>query len=261
MQNLHLRQPRRERNVIMPRMARLISESGYYHVYHRGNNKLDIFLNKSDFIYYLNLLKDNSAKNQIAVCAFCLMSNHVHLIVFDKEKHLSQMMQHINTSYARYFNLKYHRTGHFFERRFCSIPIESEKYLLTAFRYILNNPRKANICSASDYIWSSYNRYGAPNSFVDTTVFVKLIGSKAEYETYIVAKYDECPELEENRLGDAWANSVIRYALHIKDGKEIQSFDGNSRSEALKLLKQRGLTDKQIERLTGLPGITGQPRS
>ena len=236
----------------MPRQPRIISEFGYYHIYTRGNGKQILYENREDYIYYLKMLKKYCVAVNVTVCAFCLMENHVHLIVYDPEPRLPELMKLLNTAYAKYFNEKYKRKGHVFESRYCRIPIESEAYLLTVFRYILNNPQKAGICTAANYPWSSYSRYGEPDSFVDTSVLVDLIGSKAEYETYIAAKYEDCPELEEMSLGDEWAKSVIRRSLNISSGTALQSFDLQSRNKALRLLKQRGLTVKQIERLTGI---------
>lgn len=239
----------------MSRQPRIISESGYYHVYTRGNGKQILFENKADYIYYLEKLKQYGAVVNVAVCAFCLMENHVHLILHDTEQRLSELMKLLNTAYAKYFNEKYKRTGHVFESRYCRIPIENETYLLTVFRYILNNPHKAKICPAANYPWNSYSRYGKSASFVDTTVFVNLIGSKEEYEVFIAAEYEDCPELEEMSLGDEWAKSVIRQNLKVKSGTDLQSFDLRSRNEALRLLKKKGLTIRQIERLTGINRI------
>ncbi len=237
----------------MPRQARQYSESGYMHIYIRGNGKQIIFEDRKDYIYYLNLLKQYSIETNVSICTFCLMENHVHLIVYDPGHNISQMMRKLGMTYAGTFNKKYHRTGHLFDGRFRSVPIESENYLLTAFRYVLNNPRKAGICSASEYPWNSYSRYGRPESFVDTSVFQKLIGSKEEYEAFINAKYEEDnPELEGIIMNDEWALSVIRKYLHIESGSALQTYNRKDRDEALDLLRKKGLTIRQIERLTGI---------
>ena len=222
------------------------------HVFTRGNGKQILFEQRDDYICYLRLLRRSGAEANISVCAFCLMENHVHLIVYDEERRISEMMRILGTGYSRYFNEKYKRTGHLFEGRFSSVPIESEDYLLTVFRYVLNNPRKANICDASVYPWSSYSRYGKTASFVDTSVFTKLIGSKEEYETFIAAKYEDLPELEERPGSDEWARLVIIQVLNAESGTVLQTYDRESRDEVLRLLKQKGLTIRQIERLTGI---------
>ena len=236
----------------MPRGPRVLSESGYVHVYSRGNAKQILFEQRSDYIFYLNQLRRFSSEMNVAVCAFCLMENHVHLLVYDKEQNISGFMGKLNVTYSGYFNHKYGRTGHLFEGRFKSNPIESEEYLLKAFRYILNNPRQAGICQPEDYPWSSYSRYGFSNSFVDTSVFVELIGDAEKYKVFIAAEYEDCPELENAVRNDEWAKSVIRDCLHIERCTQLQEYDWKSRNEALRLLKMKGLSIRQIERLTGI---------
>ena len=236
----------------MARIARVFGDSGYMHVYTRGKGKQVIFADRADYIHYLNLLKKYSSETRVTICAFCLMGNHVHLLVYDPERNITNLMQKLNSAYAGYFNWKYKRSGHLFEGRFHGIPIESEAYLLTVFRYILNNPKSANICETEKYLWNSYSRYGKTESFVDTSEMQKLIGSWEEYESFIAAKYEDCPELEENSRSDNWAKAVMRDVLCIKSGTELQSYETIARNNALRLLKSRGVTDKQIERLTGI---------
>ena len=240
----------------MPRGPRIWSESGYMHIYTRGNGKQILFEQREDYLFYLHLLKRYSSETKVTVCAFCLMENHTHMLVCDREQNISLMMEKIGTTYSGYFNRKYERTGHLFDGRYKSIPIESEDYMLTVFRYILNNPQKANICTAAEYPWSSYDRYGFSNSFVDTSVFQDLLGSREEYEAYIAAKYEDYPELEGGIRDDEWAKKVIRENLHIESGTALQSYDMKSRNEALALLKRKGLSLRQIERLTGIPRRT-----
>lgn len=234
------------------------SEFGYMHIYTRGVAKQIIFEDRKDYIYYLNLLKRFSQETNVAICTFCLMENHVHLIVYDKKHHISQFMQLLGMTYSGYFNRKYERSGHLFSSRFQSVPIETEEYMLTAFRYVLNNPRGANICPASKYPWSSYRSYGHPESFVDTSVFQELLGSWDEYEKFIAAKYEDCPELEDIIHDDEWAKSVIRDVLNIQSGTELQKYDWKNRNQALRLLKENGLSIRQIERLTGINRNTVQ---
>ncbi len=242
----------------MPLKIKRFSETGYLHIYTRGVAKQIIFEDRKDHIYYMNLLKRFSQETDVKICAFCLMENHVHLIVYDANHHISRFMQLLGMTYSGYFNRKYERSGHLFSSRFLSVPIEDEDYLLTAFRYVLNNPRGANICPASEYPWSSYNRYGHSDSFVDTSVFQELLGSKKDYEEFIAAKYEDCPELEDIIHDDEWAKSVIRDVLKIQSGTELQKYDWKTRNQALRLLKENGLSIRQIERLTGINRSTVQ---
>ena len=83
----------------MPRIARVYGESGYMHVYTRGNGKQIIFEEKTDYIYYLQLLKKYSSETGVTICSFCLMENHVHLIVYDPERKISQLMSRLSSAY------------------------------------------------------------------------------------------------------------------------------------------------------------------
>ena len=222
------------------------------HIYSRGVARQIIFESREDHIYFLHLLKRYSKETQVTICAFCLMENHFHLIVQDRHHHISEFMQKLALTYSIYFNRKYDRSGHLFSSRYMSVPIESEEYLLTAFRYVLNNPRAANICPASEYPWSSYSRYGYKESFVDTSVFQELLGDWKTYEAFIAGKYEDCPELEDIVHDDAWAASVIREVLHVQSGTELQKYDWDARNQALRCLKENGLSIRQIERLTGI---------
>ena len=168
----------------MPRAPRKMSEYGYLHVYIRGVSKQILFEERKDYAFFIRFLKQYSEENHITVCAFCLMENHVHLLIHDSEHNLSHFMQQLDMNYAGYFNRKYERSGPLYDGRFNSIPIENESYLLTVFRYVINNPRGANKDPA-EYEYSSYNRYGRSDSFVDTTVFQEMIGSWDDYVEFL----------------------------------------------------------------------------
>lgn len=237
----------------MPRAARKKSESGYYHLIMRGVSRQVIFEDRTDYIHFLNLLKRFGIETKVRICAFCLMVNHVHLLVCDRDGHLSLFMQKLGTAYSWYFNHRYERTGHLFEDRYGSVPIESEEQLLTVFRYILNNPQEAGICPAAEYEWSSYSRYGNPNSFVDTLVLKELLGSFAEYEAFINAKGEDICKVSGQIIhNDEWAKGVMREVLNGRSGSVLRSFDWDQRNEILRILKKKGLSLRQIERLTGI---------
>ena len=239
----------------MPRAARRKCEYGYYHLTMRGVGKQIIFEERCDYIHFLNLLKRFGLDTNVRICAFCLMENHVHLLIYDPDDHLSLFMQKLGGGYSWYFNHKYERIGHLFQDRFGSVPIESEERLLTVLRYILNNPREAGICSAPEYEWSSYSRYGDPNSFVDTLVLQELLGSFEEYAAFINAEDEEHenPVVHERQShNDEWAKAVIRETLNGQTGTVLRSFDWQKRNKVLSELKEKGLSVRQIERLTGI---------
>ena len=237
----------------MARQARKKSFTGYLHVIVRGIGKQILFEEKADYGYYLSLLKKYAEETGVIVCAYCLMENHVHLLVHDKGNELTRFMKKIGICYALYYNNKYDRTGHLFQDRFMSEPVETQEYLLTVFRYILNNPAKAGICPASEYLWSSYQNYDSVESFVDTTMLRQLIGDWEQYAGFIAAQnHDQCMEFMSHKKDDNWAKDVLRATLDVESGTVIQSYEKTRRNEALRKLKEAGLSCRQIERLTGI---------
>ncbi|KXG75625.1 REP-associated tyrosine transposase [Thermotalea metallivorans] len=144
----------------MPRYRRLVSKAGIYHVMMRGNEKKNIFHDHEDRHKFICILSDKKKISEYELYAYCLMNNHVHLLIKESKEPLAQCMKRINTSYAYYFNRKYQRVGHVFQDRFKSEPIEDENYLLAAIQYIHNNPVQAQLVNnCRDYPWSSYNSY------------------------------------------------------------------------------------------------------
>ena len=148
----------------MARKARRKSISGYSHLIMRGNNKQILFEKPEDYRFFISRMARYCQEAGIRIIAYCLMDNHVHILVHDPENAVSEMMKKLGVSYSKYYNEKYERIGHLFQGRFLSEPVENDEYLLTAYRYILNNPRKAGICPAEKYRWSSYKGYPIPIS-------------------------------------------------------------------------------------------------
>ena len=146
----------------MPRHARQMSTSGYMHIITRGIGRQLLFEEPEDYQHYLKALDRYCTETHVNVCAYCLMENHVHLLVYGETEQIILLMKKLGVSYSFYFNRKYDRVGHLFQDRYRSEPVEDDAYLLTVFRYILRNPCKAGICKASEYPWSSYGMYIAP---------------------------------------------------------------------------------------------------
>ncbi len=108
----------------------------------------------------MEILRNMNSKGEYTLYGYCIMDNHVHLLMKEESDSISRTMKRICISYSHYFNKKYEREGHLFQVRFRSERIESEDYLLACIRYIHNNPVKAFIVrEPSDYEWSSYNAY------------------------------------------------------------------------------------------------------
>ncbi len=237
----------------MPRKARIFSHSGYLHVIMRGIGKQILFDERSDYCFFLSTMQRCLKETAISLLAYCMMENHVHLLLYDPEHNSPVLIKKIGVSYSYFYNKKYDRTGHLFQDRYHSETIESEQYLLTVFRYILNNPQKAGICRTSDYEWSSYSQYSASDTFVQIQLFHTLIGNQEAYDLFLnAANDDECLEYETPKKDDEWAKTIIRKCLNCDTGTVLQSYERSNRDHALSMLKKQGLSIRQIERLTGI---------
>ncbi|MCK4505553.1 MAG: transposase [Candidatus Aegiribacteria sp.] len=143
----------------MTRALRIEYPGAVYHVTARGTDRQNIFLNDSDKTAFLiRLLKTVNRYNWLCH-AYCLMSNHYHLLLETSDGNLSAGMKLLNSAYAQYFNHSHDRTGHLFQGRFKAIVVEKESYLLELCRYIVLNPVRSGIVeSPGDYTWSSYRQ-------------------------------------------------------------------------------------------------------
>ena len=237
----------------MPRTARKQGRTGYYHIITRGNAKQIIFEDDKDYSFYIYLISKFSKEMGVVINAYCLMDNHVHLLVYDPEFNISQMMKKIDVTYAKYYNEKYDRVGHLFQGRFLSEKIDNESYLLTAFRYILQNPEVAGVAVASEYMWSSYRYYGTINTFVDTDIFVGIIGDWEKYAKFISEKCnDRCMEFETISNDDEWALTILRTTIGMSSGSSLQTLNKHERDKYILKLREKGLSINQISRFTGL---------
>lgn len=235
----------------MSRQPRITGE--YLHIIVRGIGKQILFEEQTDNEKYLYYLKKYAEQEEVTILAYCLMENHVHLLVRDTRGAISSFMKKIGVSYALYYNRKYDRIGHLFQDRYKSENINNDVYLLSAFRYILNNPVKAGICGAAEYRWSSYYEYGKKNGLADPEILYDMIGDKKSLAKFLLQK-DEMDHIEADtpKKDDSWALQTIQDALNITSGTQIQQFGRTQRDEALTLLKRKGLTVRQLERLTGI---------
>ena len=129
----------------MPRQRRQKSSTDVYHVISRGNNKQHMLADDSDKRYYIGIMKKKAVKYSVEIYAYCVMSNHIHMIVKCDLKILSAYMKELNFDYAIYHNVKNGKCGHVFQGRFYSSCIETEAYLISCIRYIHNNPVRAYI--------------------------------------------------------------------------------------------------------------------
>jgi len=146
---------------MMPRVGRIVPEDGAMHIMCRGNNKQYILSRDQDKLRYYQLLKKYKAENQIDILHYCLMNNHVHLIVWlNCHNLLSRFMKQVNLSYFLYYRNNYDYCGHIWQGRFKSNIIDTDIYLMQCGKYIELNPSRAGLVTDLNmYSHSSYNFY------------------------------------------------------------------------------------------------------
>ena len=240
------------------RTPRKKNESEIYHVVARGTGRQIIFEDDKDREHFLVILKKLLAASPVELYAWCLMSNHVHLLVHAPDDSLSDLMRKLLGSYALYFNAKTGRVGHLFQERFMSEPVDDDPYLLVVIRYIHQNPVKANLSDLASWRWSSYHEYLDKPRLCTTEFPLSVFGSREEFEHFHEYLPDEkcldVPMLRSATRGmpDEAALAIARQELDPLDPNEVKALDRAGRDRCLMLLKHAGLTIKQIERLTGI---------
>ena len=142
----------------MPRRTRMYLAGLPYHLVQRGNNRAICFIEPENYQFYLELWQKAACRYGVAVHAYCLMTNHIHFLVTpEQESSISSTMKVVGSHYAQYINRKYKRTGTLWEGRHRSSLVQTEKYLLSCYRYIELNPVRAGMVERpEDYRWSSY---------------------------------------------------------------------------------------------------------
>jgi putative transposase len=141
----------------MPRIARIIAAGHPHHITQRGNNRATVFFDDEDRQTYLNLLLKYTRKYNVALWAYCLMNNHVHLLaVPETDTGLARGIGMTNMLYTQYVNRKLDQSGRIWQNRFFSCIVESNQYLWSVARYIERNPVKAGLAvHAHEFRWSS----------------------------------------------------------------------------------------------------------
>lgn len=145
----------------MARLPRLTVPGYPHHVIQRGNNRQPIFLDVADHEKFLGFLGEYAEREKVAIHAYVLMSNHIHLLVTPETKAgLPQMMQALGRRYVQYFNQRHKRTGSLWEGRYRSTLVDADRYLLACMAYIDLNPVRAGMVGRPvDYRWSSHGHY------------------------------------------------------------------------------------------------------
>jgi REP element-mobilizing transposase RayT len=239
----------------MSRRFRIQSPDNYYHVGTRGVGKQIVYEDDEDRRTFLKVLSSGLEKYGGTVIAWCLMSNHYHLVVQLELDKLSNMMRELNSTHAKNFNMRHGRKGHLFENRFWSEPLCSDNALLAAVRYVHLNPQKARLSAADTYQWSSYHEYLSGEGLAKTSMVLDILGGTDAFTAFHLE--DDASSFSEGnrgwvRMSDDSALSLVHEILDVSSIDEILSLPICERNAKLHELKDAGIPCSQLQRLTGI---------
>lgn len=203
----------------MARKPRLFAPGVLYHVIVRGNQRQKTFLGSVDYQTYLEKLTQYRRKYDVTIYAYCLMPNHVHLLLECGKTPLGKFMQGLQQSYTQSFNRKYNKVGHLFQGRYKAILCQKDAYLLELIRYIHLNPVRSKLArTPQDYRYSGDPAYrsGKATAIVDPRAVLKMLGGRSGYKKFIQEGHDgghrqEYYEVTDQRfLGDEEFGEVLK---------------------------------------------------
>jgi putative transposase len=189
----------------MARRPRILASRVLYHVIVRGNQRQKTFLDESDYQAYLERLGRYRKGLGVTVYAYCLMPNHVHLLVETGAQPLSRFMQGVQQSYTQYFNRKHRKVGHLFQGRYRAIVCDKDEYLLTLIRYIHQNPVRAKMVRKIDeYRYSGHRNYveGRESEVLKPRMVLDMLGGRAGYRRFVQEGLEEGHREEYYRVED-----------------------------------------------------------
>ena len=235
----------------MPRAARRKSESGIYHVILRGMNRQQIFYDEEDYAYFIHLLDRFQDISNYELYAYCLMGNHIHLLLKTGEEPLDRVFRRIGASFVYWYNLKYQRVGHLFQDRFRSEPVEDDRYFLTVLRYIFRNPVKAGLCTKpEEYPYSNIKEYiGARQRTVpclEKGEFLAFVSQNTE---------DSCMDISETIRRGITDSAAENYIREEFGGLSLPSGEKENRDSlylSIQRLTEKGISIRQLSRLSGI---------
>ena len=239
----------------MSRQARALSKTGIYHVMLRGINQQQIFLEESDYKKFLSIVRECKEIKPFELNAYCLMGNHIHLLLKEKGEPVGQVIKLIASRFASWYNIKYQRIGHLFQDRFKSEVVETNEYFLTVLRYIHQNPVKACLCKSIDeYEYSSYKEYVDKEYIIDTEQVFNCIGKEALIEFHQKEIYFNCLDVEESiriRKSEEQAFDIFKKLTQCTSNTEFQNLEITKKQKCIRKMYFSGLSIRQITRITG----------
>ncbi|MFV2047079.1 transposase [Metabacillus litoralis] len=245
---------------VMPRIPRKKSSSGIYHVMLRGVNKQTIFEDDADRIRFLETVKKYKDQRKYLLFSYCLMDNHVHLLLKEETESISESIKRISSSYVYWYNMKYDRYGHLFQDRFKSEVVESTFSFLKVLRYIHQNPLKAGLTgNVFESKWTSVNEYIVRPEIIDINYGLDLFSNDRSDAIKLYKEYmgqpndDEC--LDDHvriRVTDSEVKDYL-CEMGVTHVSLLQQMDKEKRDLILSRLKEmNGVSVRQLSRVTGV---------
>jgi REP element-mobilizing transposase RayT len=236
----------------------------------RGINHQNIFEEQEDYYQFLTTLDvmaqsyapdgTPSGRNYV-LYAYCLMTNHIHLLVREADDKLAPAIHRIATAYAHYYNNKYVRFGHLFQDRFKSEPVNDQGYFFTLLRYIHQNPMAAGLSKGiDDYEWSSWKEYENYRIGLQDICTVKHVTARMPIDELRVFVADPLPktiqilDFDDGKvnLTDDEVKEFLSNTFGLKQTTDLQLYNRERRNDILREAKQYGASIRQLVRLTGI---------
>lgn len=216
----------------MSRQPRQLSGTGFYHVVFRGINRQHIFEEENDFIYLIQILQQLKVEMEFEIHAYCLMSNHVHIMIREKRTgDISLIMKRLLTKYVMYFNRKYQRNGALIASRYKSKPVEVDEYFIPLLRYIHQNPLRAGLVGKmEDYAYSSYREYLQGGNLTDTAFSLAMLGRNEWIRLHQISTEETFEVSGKINMSDGEIRQKI---LKHTDGREPHEIASWSKAEPM----------------------------
>jgi len=228
----------------------------------RGINKQTIFEDEEDNEMFLVTVNQYRKQSGYLLLAYCLMGNHIHLLMKTGSEELGQIFRRIGASYVYWYNRKYERTGHLFQDRYKSEAVETDAYLFAVLRYVHQNPLKAGLVkNLEDYPYSSFAEYLGLNdeNYVDKDFVLSLFHEDRAQAIVDFREYNELITDEKfldisdrKYISDKTAIELIKKKYSVSSSLELQGFESKKREKCIRFLLDKGLSVRQISRLTGI---------
>ncbi len=240
----------------MARQARVKSTTGIYHVLLKGLDGRNLFWDDSDRSIFMEKLNKARETGGFQLYAYCLMDNHVHLLIKEGEE-LGTSIKRITVGYVQLHNNKYGRTGHLFQSRFSSEAVEAKQHLITVVRYIHRNPLKAGMVSQlEEYPWSSYHKMiqvdqGNP-AILDSGIIKDYFPTVADFIRFSEEEnQDDCLE---SHPKTRWSDELLTDMLkHNSEYQNLSELSIDKRDQLIRQIqRESGGSIRQLSRVLGL---------